>query len=100
MNNNTYINYEAVKNDANNMKEYSNAMANIFEEFETTMRSALSDEYFQGLAADTTENSYNTLKSKFNSYTDLVIEFANMITTAQIANEETESEIARRAENL
>lgn len=96
----TKITYEKVKQDATNIKENANTMKRILDDFNKTMNEVGSDDVFEGHASDSLSSSFATLKSKFDSYTQAVERFSNLISSAATATEQTEKSIATDAENL
>lgn len=96
----TKITYDKVKQDAVNIKENANTMRRILEDFSKTMTEVGSEDVFEGQASDALSSSFATLKSKFDSYTQAVERFSNMISSAATATEQTEKSIAKDAENL
>lgn len=100
MNNDTTITYERVEADANNIRDYANNMKRIFDDFSATMNSIFSSESFQGQASEQFKREYDQLRSKFDSYTTLVEQFASKISSANQAINQTEQSIMRDTENL
>lgn len=100
MNQNTNITYERVRQDAASIQESANVMKRIFEDFTKTMIEVGAEDVFEGQASDSLSSSFATLKSKFDSYTQAVEKFSNMISSAATATEQTEKSIAGDANNL
>lgn len=100
MNNNTNITYEQVRANANTIKECSNKMKTIFNDFNQTMNQVGSDDVFMGQASEALKNRFNSLKGRFDSYTAKVEQFANMISGAADQTQSTEQSIASDADSL
>ena len=100
MNNNTNITYERVLENANTIRDCSRKMEAIFNEFTSIMNQVTADDVFMGQAANALQTQFNSLKGRFNSYTQKVEEFANTITHASEETSSTEKNIANSASNL
>mgnify|MGYP004477160535 FL=1 len=100
MNNDTTITYERVEADAETIRGCSANMKSIFDDFSSTMNNIFSSGMFEGQASQQFQSEYNQLKSKFDSYTSLVEQFANNISSANQTIKQTEQSILRDTENL
>lgn len=100
MDNNTNIVYEQVLANANTIRDCSNKMQAIFEEFRQTINQATADGVFEGQASEALKNRFNSLKGRFDSYTAKVEEFASMISSASEQTASTEKNIAGEADRL
>ncbi len=100
MNNNTTITYERVEADVASIRNYSSNMKNIFDDFNATMNNIFSSGMFEGQASQQFRSEYDQLKSKFDSYTSLVEQFANSISSANQDVKATEQSILRDTESL
>lgn len=100
MDRSTTITYEKVKQDANIIRECSNVMRNIFEDFSATMKVIGADDVFAGNASDALRTRFASLKGRFDSYTNTVERFSNMILSAATATEQTEKTISQDIDSL
>lgn len=100
MNNVTDIKYEEVKNKVTQIKNCSNTMDNLFNEFKGIMAAIYQDDVFQGTASNSLQEKFANLQKKFDGYVELVDTFASTIDKARAATESTEASIRSDAENL
>ena len=96
--NKTTITYENVDATAENIRNYSKTMQGIFDDFNATMNYIFSSGMFEGQASQQFRSEYDQLKSKFDSYTSLVEQFANNISSANRDVKATEQSIAKDVE--
>ena len=98
--NKTTITYENVNATAESIRNYSKTMQSIFDDFNATMSNIFSSGMFEGQASQQFRTEYDQLKSRFDSYTSLVEQSANTISTASQDVQSTEQSIAKDAETL
>lgn len=98
--NSTAITYEKVRSDASTIMDCASQMQNIFESFGSSMRRVGAEDVFVGDASESLGSRFNSLKTKFDSYVQLVNEFATMIQGAAMATEQTEKALANSADQL
>lgn len=94
------ITYEKVRSGAQTMQECARKMDGIFQEFNASMNRVGAPDVYIGDAKETLSARYNSLKTKFDDYINLVNQFANMILGAAAATEKTEAALASAADEL
>ena len=98
--NSTNITYDRVRSDANTIQECAKTMQNIFESFGGSMKRVGAEDVFVGDASESLGARFNSLKTKFDSYVQLVNEFSSMILGAAASTEQTEKALAANADEL
>lgn len=96
----TDITYERVRTGAQTMQECARNMDNIFQDFSSSMNRVGADDVSIGEHRDTLRARYDSLKTKFDDYVNLVNQFANMILGAASQTEHTEKKLADAANTL
>ena len=96
----TNITYERVRSDANTIKECSGTMRNIFDDFGSSMNRVGAENVFYGDASQSLGSRFNSLKGKFDSYVNLVNQFADTILSASEQTSATEQSLASQADSL
>ena len=94
------ITYERVRSGARTMQECSRKMDGIFQEFNDSMNRVGASDVYVGDAKETLGARFNSLKTKFDDYINLVNQFATMILGAASATEKTEATLASAADEL
>ena len=96
----TQITYDQVRAGASTIKDCANNLRTIFNDFEGSMKNVASPDVFEGDASETAEEKFNKLKTRFDEFTSLVDEFADTLTGAAQATEQTEKNIDQDASAL
>ena len=96
----TRIKYEKVEEAVDNIKKDSKSMDDIFGDFRKSMDNIYQDDVFEGNASESLHDKFDELKTKFDSYVDLVNEFSETINKAKTSTEDTEKRIQQKAEDL
>ncbi len=96
----TSIQYEAVKNAADEIMNRSSSMDNLFGQFRKTMGEIYQDDVFSGNASESFQEKFNQLQTKFDAYVRTVEEFSQIIEKARTETQDTENAIQREAEDL
>ena len=96
----TSIQYEAVKNAADEIMNRSSSMDNLFGQFRKTMGEIYQDDVFAGNASESFQEKFNQLQTKFDAYVRTVEEFSQIIEKARTETQDTENAIQREAEDL
>lgn len=96
----TRIKYEKVEEAVDNIKKDSQSMDDIFGDFRKSMDNIYQDDVFEGNASESLHAKFDELKTKFDSYVELVNEFSETIDKAKTSTEETEKRIQQKAEDL
>jgi len=96
----TTIEYEAVKNAVDEIKQRSQSMSGLFDEFRASMGRIYQDDVFVGEASESFNDKFNNLKKRFDAYVQLVDDFANIIEGARESTQATEQAIQHAAEDL
>ena len=96
----TSIQYEAVKNASDEIKNRSASMDDLFNKFRNIMAEIYQKDAFEGTASDAFQEKFDTLKTKFDAYVQTVEEFSAIIERARSETQDTENAIRREAENL
>ena len=99
-NGSTTITYEETRSDAQTVKECSNQMQTIFNEFEQIMKEVGGSDVFVGDANESLQGRFNRLKQRFANYVKLVDDFHALIMGAAQAEEDTEHKLSQEAEAL
>lgn len=98
--NSTNITFQRVREDANTIKECSNTMRNIFDEFGTSMNRVGAKDVFYGDASQTLGDRFKGLQTKFDEYVELINDFANIILSASEKTERTDKSLEQQAQSL
>ena len=96
----TSITYERVRSGANTIKECANTMRGIFEDFGASINRVGADDAFVGDASETLGARFNSLKTNFDTYVNMVETFSNSILGAAEATERTDKQIDTAAQSL
>ena len=92
------ITYEQTLANAATIKDCAVKMSNIFEDFSILINQVTAQGSFVGTAADALRGKFNSLRGRFDQYTQKVKEFAEMIENAANATKETEQRLTQVAE--
>ena len=96
----TYLSYPEAKAHVEEIESCKEAMRGIFNDFGDQMKIAGGEDVFYGDASESFQSRYNSLKQRFDSYCDLVQQFANNVNGASEQTAYTERELAARSEEL
>ena len=94
------ITYEQVQEGVETIRKCADTMEEIFNNVTGKMRSMTSTENFQGVASNALSNEFDEFKGTFPSYLEKVREFADAYEAASQVLKETETEMAKKAEQL
>ena len=94
------ITYENVRNGASKIQNCAKIMDGIFQDFNSSMNRVGAPDVYLGDANETLSARYNSLKTSFDEYKQLVEQFSQMILGAASSTEATENRLASAAEEL
>lgn len=92
------ITYEQTLANAATIKDCSTKMRSIFDDFSTLINQVTAQGTFVGTAADALSSKFNSLRGRFDQYTQKVREYSEMIENAANATKETEQKLTQVAE--
>ena len=95
---NEYINYEQVRQGADEMRQYAARIEEIFKDSRVNMEKMASD--WKGKASDTVQTNWDELAANFHKYVETVERFANLFSNAATTIEEGEFRMKQQAEKL
>ena len=95
-----YIEYDQVKNGANEILDCANKMQGIFDEVAGSVRVMTAEDNFKGMASDALKAEFEPFRAGFADYVSAVRRFANLYTSASESLETAEKDIAQKIEEL
>ena len=95
---NEYIQFEQVRQGADEMRKNSARIEEIFKNSRVNMQSM--GENWKGKASSTVQSSWSELESNFHKYIETVNRFADLFTNAAATLEEGEQRINQQAQKL